>query len=52
MRALTGLEPLGALPRHPKDPFVQVLSPGKASGVLAGGCIVAVVQKHWDRMAA
>ena len=39
VRALTGLEPLGALPRHPKDPFVQVLSPGKASGVLAGGCL-------------
>ncbi len=39
LRALTATEPLGLLPRHLKDPFVQVLSPGKASGELAGGCL-------------
>ncbi len=39
LRALTATEPLGLLPRHPKDGFVQVLSQGKASGELAGGCL-------------
>jgi muramoyltetrapeptide carboxypeptidase len=39
LRALTLTEPLGLLPRHPKDGFIQILSPGKASGELAGGCL-------------
>lgn len=39
LRALSMTEPLGLLPHHPKDRFVQMLSPGTASGDLAGGCL-------------
>jgi muramoyltetrapeptide carboxypeptidase len=37
--ALTRVEPLGTLPRHPKDGFTRMLSPGRAAGRLAGGCL-------------
>lgn len=39
LKALTRKEPLGTLPRHPKDNFVQVISGGRAQGKLAGGCL-------------
>lgn len=39
LRALTTMGPLGPCPPHPKDGFVQRLAPGRATGVLAGGCL-------------
>lgn len=39
LAALTKTEPLGRLPTHPDDGFIQTLSAGTASGVLAGGCL-------------
>lgn len=39
LRALTGTGARGAFPSHPKDGFIQRLAPGRASGVVAGGCL-------------
>ena len=38
-----------AFPRHPKDPFVQVLSPGEASG-RACGWFLWPLSKALDRL--
>jgi len=39
IKALTQKAPLGPLPRHPKDGFLRVLTPGRATAPLAGGCL-------------
>lgn len=39
LRALTTRGPLGRLPPHPDDAFVQTVRGGRASGPLLGGCL-------------
>jgi muramoyltetrapeptide carboxypeptidase len=39
VRAVSGDEPLGAIPPNPDDPWVETISGGEAEGELVGGCL-------------
>jgi muramoyltetrapeptide carboxypeptidase len=39
LKAITGEEPIGAIPPNPDDPWLETLVPGQAEGEIVGGCL-------------